>query len=44
MISRLLRQQKIENSEIGISRCILNEINEDHEYFICEMGAYNRGG
>ena len=35
---------KNENSEMGISRCILNEINEDHEIFICEMGAYNRGG
>jgi len=36
--------EKNENSEVGISQCILNEIKEDHEIFICEMGAYNRGG
>ena len=33
-----------QNSEMGISNCILNDINEDHEIFICEMGAYNKGG
>ena len=32
------------NSEIGISQFILNELNKDDKYFICEMGAYNRGG
>ncbi|HRT18314.1 MAG TPA: UDP-N-acetylmuramoyl-tripeptide--D-alanyl-D-alanine ligase [Candidatus Paceibacterota bacterium] len=41
---KVIATTKNENSEIGISRCILNEINEDHEIFICEMGAYNRGG
>ncbi|MFA7141809.1 MAG: Mur ligase family protein [Candidatus Paceibacterota bacterium] len=33
-----------ENSEMGISNFILNELNERDEYFVCEMGAYNKGG
>ncbi|HOI60343.1 MAG TPA: Mur ligase family protein [Candidatus Pacearchaeota archaeon] len=32
------------NSEIGISKFILDELNENDNYFVCEMGAYNRGG
>lgn len=32
------------NSEIGISETILKDVNEKHEIFICEMGAYNKGG
>ncbi|MFA5228506.1 MAG: UDP-N-acetylmuramoyl-tripeptide--D-alanyl-D-alanine ligase [Candidatus Paceibacterota bacterium] len=41
---KVVTTQRNENSEIGISRCILNEVSSDHEVFICEMGAYNRGG
>lgn len=41
---KVISTTKNENSEMGISKCILNEVNEDHEIFICEMGAYNRGG
>jgi UDP-N-acetylmuramoyl-tripeptide--D-alanyl-D-alanine ligase len=41
---KVVSTEKNDNSEIGISQCILNEINEEHEIFICEMGAYNRGG
>jgi UDP-N-acetylmuramoyl-tripeptide--D-alanyl-D-alanine ligase len=36
--------ERNENSEIGISQYILNHVNDEHEIFICEMGAYNRGG
>lgn len=36
--------EKNENSEMGISNCILSSVKEEHEIFICEMGAYNRGG
>ena len=32
------------NSEMGVSETILREVNEEHEIFLCEMGAYNRGG
>ncbi|MDD2274591.1 MAG: UDP-N-acetylmuramoyl-tripeptide--D-alanyl-D-alanine ligase [Candidatus Pacebacteria bacterium] len=41
---KVVTTNKNENSEMGISRCILNDINDEHEIFICEMGAYNRGG
>jgi len=41
---KVVSTEKNENSEMGISECILNEIKEEHEIFICEMGAYNRGG
>lgn len=41
---KVVSTEKNDNSEIGISQCILNEINEEYEIFICEMGAYNRGG
>ncbi|MBZ9571995.1 UDP-N-acetylmuramoyl-tripeptide--D-alanyl-D-alanine ligase [Patescibacteria group bacterium] len=33
-----------QNSEIGISQCILNDLKPEHQIFIVEMGAYNRGG
>lgn len=36
--------EKNMNSEVGIAETILSKINEEHEIFICEMGAYNRGG
>ncbi|MDD5098103.1 MAG: UDP-N-acetylmuramoyl-tripeptide--D-alanyl-D-alanine ligase [Candidatus Pacebacteria bacterium] len=41
---KVLATEKNENSEIGISSLILQKLKEDHEIFICEMGAYNRGG
>jgi len=33
-----------QNSEIGIAQCILNNLNENHQIFLVEMGAYNKGG
>ncbi|MFA5072115.1 MAG: UDP-N-acetylmuramoyl-tripeptide--D-alanyl-D-alanine ligase [Candidatus Pacearchaeota archaeon] len=41
---KVVSTEKNENSEIGISQCILNHLNDEYEIFICEMGAYNRGG
>ena len=41
---RVLKTKEHQNSEVGISQCILNDLNEEHEIFIVEMGAYNRGG
>ncbi len=32
------------NSEMGIAETILKNVNQNHEIFLCEMGAYNRGG
>jgi len=40
----VLKTREHQNSEVGISECILNGLNEEHEIFIVEMGAYNRGG
>ncbi len=33
-----------QNSEIGIAQTILNDLQEKHQIFIVEMGAYNKGG
>jgi len=40
----VLRTKEHQNSEMGISQCILNELKPEHEVFVVEMGAYNRGG
>jgi len=40
----VLKTRENQNSEMGIAQCILDELNEDHEVFVCEMGAYNKGG
>ncbi len=41
---KVVATEKNENSEIGISNYILEKVKEEHEIFVCEMGAYNRGG
>jgi len=41
---KVLKTKKHQNSEVGISQCILNDLKEEHEVFVVEMGAYNRGG
>ncbi|MFH1401944.1 MAG: Mur ligase family protein [Parcubacteria group bacterium] len=41
---KVLKTKEHQNSEVGISQCILNDLNKDHEIFIVEMGAYNVGG
>ena len=40
----VLKTKEHQNSEIGISKCILNNLNKDHEIFVVEMGSYNKGG
>jgi len=40
----VLKTKEHQNSEVGIARCILNDLKPEHQIFICEMGAYNRGG
>ncbi len=40
---RVLKTKEHQNTEIGVSRCILNDLKEEHQIFICEMGAYKRG-
>ncbi len=41
---KVLKTKEHQNSEVGISQCILNDLKDEHEIFICEMGAYNKGG
>jgi UDP-N-acetylmuramoyl-tripeptide--D-alanyl-D-alanine ligase len=40
----VLKTPKNFNSEMGISQTILKDLKNNHEYFICEMGAYTVGG
>lgn len=40
----VLKTNKHQNSEIGIAQCVLNDLKADHDIFIVEMGAYNKGG
>ena len=35
---------KNQNSEVGISNWIIKGIKDDDEIFVCEMGAYSKGG
>lgn len=42
--NKVLKTKEHQNSEVGISQCILDDLNENHQIFIVEMGAYNRGG
>lgn len=41
---KVLKTKEHQNSEVGISNCILQELKPEHEVFVCEMGAYNKGG
>lgn len=41
---KVVATEKNMNSEVGIAETILEKIREEDEIFICEMGAYNRGG
>jgi len=39
----VLKTEEHQNSEIGISQCILNDLKEEHEIFVVEIGAYEQG-
>jgi len=41
---KVLKTKANQNSEAGISQCILNDLKPEHEIFIVEMGAYGRRG
>lgn len=41
---KVLKTTEHQNSEVGISQCILNDLKPEHQIFVVEMGAYNRGG
>lgn len=41
---KVLKTREHQNSEMGIANCILKDLRPEHEIFVVEMGAYNRGG
>lgn len=41
---KVLKTKEHQNSEVGISKCILNDLTLEYEIFVVEMGAYNKGG
>ncbi|OHA70383.1 MAG: hypothetical protein A3H01_01510 [Candidatus Wildermuthbacteria bacterium RIFCSPLOWO2_12_FULL_40_9] len=41
---KVLTTKENKNSEAGISQTILQDLTKEHQVFIAEMGAYNRGG
>ena len=41
---KVLKTKEHQNSEIGISRCILDELDSSYDVFVVEMGAYGVGG
>ncbi len=40
----VLKTKEHQNSEMAISNIILKELKKEHQIFVCEMGAYNKGG
>jgi len=40
---KVLSTKEHQNTEIGIPQCILNDLKPEHEIFIVEMGAYDKG-
>ncbi|MCH8986757.1 hypothetical protein IIA94_01160, partial [Patescibacteria group bacterium] len=40
----VLKTPEHTNSEVGISNTILRSLTDVHNVFVCEMGAYNKGG
>jgi UDP-N-acetylmuramoyl-tripeptide--D-alanyl-D-alanine ligase len=40
---KVLKTKKNQNTDIGISQSILQNLKSKHQIFICEMGAYNKG-
>jgi UDP-N-acetylmuramoyl-tripeptide--D-alanyl-D-alanine ligase len=40
---KVLKTPENLNTEMGVSKTVLNGLKEDHEIFVCEMGAYVGG-
>jgi len=41
---KVLKTREHQNSEVGISQCILKDLEKEHQVFVVEMGAYGKGG
>lgn len=40
---RVFKTKEHENTEVAIAKAVVNDLKEEHEIFICEMGAYRAG-
>ena len=40
----VLKTPEHKNSEMGIAHTILYNLTDEHQVFVCEMGAYSKGG
>ena len=40
--NKVLKTKEHQNSEMGISQCILDDLKSEHQIFICEMGACSK--
>jgi UDP-N-acetylmuramoyl-tripeptide--D-alanyl-D-alanine ligase len=41
---KVLSTKEHQNSEMGIAKCILENLNSEHKIFVVEMGSYKKGG
>ncbi|MFH1820500.1 MAG: UDP-N-acetylmuramoyl-tripeptide--D-alanyl-D-alanine ligase [Candidatus Nealsonbacteria bacterium] len=41
---KVLKTERHVNSEVGIATSILDDLDENYDVFVCEMGAYGPGG
>jgi UDP-N-acetylmuramoyl-tripeptide--D-alanyl-D-alanine ligase len=41
---KVAKTREHRNSEIGVALSVLNDLKPEHEVFVVEMGAYNKGG
>lgn len=41
---KVLKTEANQNSEVAVSRTILEKLSPEHDIFVCEMGAYNQKG
>jgi UDP-N-acetylmuramoyl-tripeptide--D-alanyl-D-alanine ligase len=41
---KVLSTKDHQNSEMGIAKCILENLTPEHEIFVVEMGSYQKGG
>jgi len=40
---KVVKTEGNNNTNIGVAYTVLNKVNDDYDYFICEMGAYKIG-
>jgi UDP-N-acetylmuramoyl-tripeptide--D-alanyl-D-alanine ligase len=41
---RVLKTKEHQNSETAIAKTIVQDLTKEHQVFVCEMGAYGKGG